>query len=147
MNIPILERLGVLGEVERIGVRKLAADFPAANERGFNVFEFSRSLGELPGYAFQVRRSEFDEILFRNTQAANVSTFEDTEVTAVDFQPEGVTVHARASDGAERDVRARYLVDASGRDTLLGANLKLKRRHPVHRSAAVFAHFTSVERR
>src|SRR2546423_1003715 len=48
MNIPILERLGVLGEVERIGVRKLAADFPAANERGFNVFEFSRSLGELP---------------------------------------------------------------------------------------------------
>ena len=51
MNIPILERLGVLEEVDRIGVRKPAADFPADNERGFNVFDFSKSLERLPGYA------------------------------------------------------------------------------------------------
>ena len=53
MNIPILERLGVLAEVDRIGVRKPAADFPADNERGFNVFDFSKSLERLPGYAYR----------------------------------------------------------------------------------------------
>ncbi len=59
MNIPILERLGVLAEVDRIGIRKPAADFPADNERGFNVFDFSKSLERLPGYAYQVKREQF----------------------------------------------------------------------------------------
>src|SRR5688572_1554142 len=80
MNIPILQRLGVLADVDRIGVRKPAADFPADNERGFNVFDFSRSLESLPGYAYQVKREEFDEILFRNAQRSGVTTCEDTEV-------------------------------------------------------------------
>src|SRR5215510_14165032 len=84
MNIPILERLGVLEEIDRIGVRKPAADFPADNERGFNVFDFSKSLEKLPGFAYQVKREEFDEILFRNTQRAGVSTYENTEVIAAD---------------------------------------------------------------
>jgi flavin-dependent dehydrogenase len=38
-------------------------------------------------------------------------------------------------------------VDATGRDTLLGSQLRLKRRNPAHQSAALFAHFRGVERR
>src|SRR6185295_11887956 len=49
--------------------------------------------------------------------------------------------------GAQRAVRARYVVDASGRQTLLGNQLKIKERNTRHRSAAVFAHFTGIERR
>ncbi|MBF8292086.1 MAG: monooxygenase FAD-binding protein, partial [Steroidobacteraceae bacterium] len=47
-NMPILERLGVLEDVRRIGILKLGADFPAANEQGFNVFRFSNALGSTP---------------------------------------------------------------------------------------------------
>jgi flavin-dependent dehydrogenase len=147
MNIPILQRLGVLAEVDRIGVRKPAADFPADNERGFNVFDFSRSLESLPGYAYQVKREEFDEILFRNSQRAGVTTSEDTEVIEAETSAEGARVRVRDAAGREREVRARYLIDASGRDTFLGNRLRLKQRHERHRSAAVFAHFTGVERR
>lgn len=147
MNIPILERLGVLAEVDRIGIRKPAADFPADNERGFNVFDFSKSLERLPGYAYQVKREQFDEILFRNSQRAGVDTREDTEVVGAETAGESVSVKVRDAAGETRTVRARYLIDASGRDTFLGARLKLKQRHSRHRSAAIFAHFTGVERR
>jgi flavin-dependent dehydrogenase len=147
MNIPILERLGVLAEVDRIGIRKPAADFPADNERGFNVFDFSKSLERLPGYAYQVKREEFDEILFRNAQRAGVSTHENTEVVAAETGSDSVAVTVRDSAGQTREVRGRYLIDASGRDTFLGTRLKLKQRHSRHRSAAIFAHFTGVERR
>ena len=147
MNIPILERLGVLAEVDRIGVRKPAADFPADNERGFNVFDFSKSLERLPGYAYQVKREEFDEILFRNAQRAGVSTYENTEVINATTTADSASVTVRNADGQTREVRARYLVDASGRDTFLGNSLRLKNRHSRHRSAAIFAHFTGVERR
>ena len=147
MNIPILERLGVLEEVDRIGVRKPAADFPADNERGFNVFDFSKSLEKLPGFAYQVKREHFDEILFRNAQRAGVSTYENTEVVAATTGGDSATVTVRDASGATREVRARYLIDASGRDTFLGTSLKLKQRHSRHRSAAIFAHFTGVQRR
>ncbi len=157
MNIPILERLGVLDAVERIGVRKPGADFPAANERGFNVFEFTRALGNPPTYAFQVQRADFDEILLRNAQAAGVCVHEQTEVLSVTFDADSGTsgsadsksamVEVRDDAGAVRQLRARYVVDASGRQTLLGTQLKLKERNRRHRSAAVFGHFTGIERR
>jgi flavin-dependent dehydrogenase len=38
-------------------------------------------------------------------------------------------------------------VDATGRDTLLGSQFRLKRKNPSHQSAALFAHFRGVERR
>jgi flavin-dependent dehydrogenase len=147
MNIPILQKLGVHAAVERIGVRKLAADFPAENERGFNAFDFSRSLEPQPAYSFQVKRAEFDEILFRNAQQAGVTTFEESTVAGVEFNEQAAIVGVRDAAGNARDVRTRYVVDASGRSTVLGAQLGLKRRHPRHRSAAVFAHFTGVVRR
>src|SRR3982750_4596983 len=147
MNIPILERLGVLAEVDRIGIRKPAADFPADNERGFNVFDFSKSLERLPGYAYQVKREQFDEILFRNSQRAGVATHEDSEVVSAETAADSVSVPVRDAAGATRVIRGRYLIDASGRDTFLGSRLKLKERHSRHRSAAIFAHFTGVERR
>ena len=148
MNIPILERLGVLAEVDRIGIRKPAADFPADNERGFNVFDFSKSLENLPGYAYQVKREEFDEILFRNCPARRAWHYENTEVLEThEPRADSVSVTVRDASGQTREVRARYLIDASGRDTFLGNQLKLKQRHARHRSAAMFAHFTGVERR
>ncbi len=147
MNIPILERLGVLDAVERIGIRKPGADFPASNERGFNVFEFTRALGNPPTYAFQVQRAQFDEILLRNAEAAGVQVRERTEVRTVAFDADSATVEVRDAAGEVRRLRARYVVDASGRQTLLGTQLKLKERSRRHRSAAVFAHFTGIERR
>lgn len=146
-NIPILERLGVLEEVAAIGVRKRGADFPAPNEAGFNVFRFDRALGDTPGYAFQVRRDEFDELLFRHAASGGVEAHDGVRVTAVEFTPDGIVARAEAEQGGSWTVRARYLVDATGRDTLLGRQLGLRRKHPRHRSAALYAHYRGVATR
>ena len=41
---------------------------------------------------------------------------------------------------------ARYLVDASGRDTFLAARLGIKRRNQKHTSAALYGHFRGARR-
>jgi len=146
-NLPILERLGVLGQVAAIGVRKRGADFPAANAEGFNVFRFDRALGDTPPYAFQVRRDEFDELLFRHAAAEGVQAHDGVRVTGVEFAPNCVVAHAATGEGEPWTVRARYLVDATGRDTLLGRQLGLRRKHPRHQSAALFAHYSGVATR
>ncbi len=146
-NMPILEELGVLEEVRSIGMLKLGADFPEQGDN-YRTYQFARSLGKTPPYAFQVKREDYDQILFRNAQRSGVDAREGVKVDKVEIQPDRSTfAHATAENGAKLTVRARYLVDASGRDTLLGNALKLKVKNQKHQSAAIFAHFKGVTRR
>lgn len=146
MNMPIIERLGLSERVRDIGVKKLGADFPADNERGYNVFSFDRCLNPTWPFAYQVRRDEFDKLLFDFAAESGARTEQGAKVTRVDFDADGATAQIATENGT-RTHRTRYVVDATGRDTLLGAQLRLKRRNPSHQSAALFAHFRGVERR
>ena len=150
MNLPILERLGVLEQVGAIGVFKPGADFPLQGDAdSTNVFRFERAIDPKFGHAYQVRREDFDQLLFRHAQANGVDARERVAVERVDFGDDDrpQLVHARDADGNALAFRPRYLVDASGRDTLLGSALKLKRRNRHHQSAAIFSHFSGVARR
>ena len=49
-------------------------------------------------------------------------------------------------DGTPRQWRARYLMDASGRDTLLAAKMGCKQKNEAHGSAAIFGHFLNARR-
>ncbi|MEJ0008024.1 MAG: NAD(P)/FAD-dependent oxidoreductase [Steroidobacteraceae bacterium] len=147
MNMPIFERLGVLEQVMATGRRKLGADFPAPNEAGYNVFRFARTLNPGTGYAVEIRREDLDLLLFNHAAACGAETHQETEVLSVAFAADSATARLRAADGTESDLTVDYVVDASGRNTLLGTALRLKRKHDAHQSAALFAHFAGVERR
>ena len=148
MNLPILERLGVLEQVRAIGTHKPGAEFPI-DDVNFNTFRFERAIDPQFGYAFQVKREEFDQLLFEHAKANGVDAREAVKVERIVFGADGRPCEAIATDasGATLRVRMRYLVDASGRDTLVGAQLKLKQKNMKHQSAAIFSHFTGVERR
>ena len=148
MNLPILERLGVLEQVRAIGVHKPGADFPVSDER-YNTFRFTRALDARIDHAFQVRRDQFDALLFRHAQAEGVDARERMKVERVEFGADGrpARVFARGADGQALEIAPRYLIDTTGRDTLLGNQLKLKRKNPRHQSAAIFSHFAGVARR
>ena len=150
MNLPILERLGVLEQVRQIGVHKPGADFPVQDDpSSVNVFRFDRALDPKFGYAFQVKREEFDHLLFRNALDSGVDARMRVVVDKVEFDAAGRarTVHARDADGEALTFAPRYLVDARGRDTFIGAKLKLKKKNALHQSAAIFSHFRGVTRR
>ncbi len=147
MNMPIFERLGLLDQVMAMGQRKLGADFPAPNALGYGVFRFTRTLNPGTGYAVHVRREELDQLLFNHAAACGAQTLEETQVLDIDFGAAGVSAQLRAADGTLSVLHADYVVDATGRDTLLGTALRLKRKDPHHQSAALFAHFAGVARR
>jgi len=138
----------VLEQVRAIGTHKPGAEFPV-DDVNFNTFRFERALDAQFGYAFQVKREEFDQLLFEHAKANGVDAREATKVERLVFDDDGrpTAAIATTATGETLHVRMRYLVDASGRDTLVGAQLKLKRKNPLHQSAAIFSHFTGVQRR
>lgn len=146
MNMPILQRLGAFEKVAAIGVHKRGADFPR-DDGGYNTFLFSNAYDAKFPHAFQVRRQDFDRVLFEHAREHGVDAREETKVERVAFEDDGsVRVEARDAAGTHA-FRPRYLVDASGRDAFLGGKLKLKRNNRRHQSAAVFSHFRGVARR
>ena len=150
MNLPILQRLGVLEQVKAIGVYKPGADFPLQDEmESVNVFRFDRALNPQFPYAYQVKREEFDHLLFRNAVDNGVDARMQVAVEKVDFGNDGrpALVHARDAQDQPLRFAPRYLVDASGRDTFRGSKLKLKQKNMAHQSAAIFSHFRGVTRR
>jgi flavin-dependent dehydrogenase len=158
MNLPILERLGVLEQVRAIGIHKPGAEFPVPNSApanggansvgDYNTFLFERAIAPRFGYAFQVRRADFDRLLFAHARANGVDARERNRVERVEFDGGRPSrVHARDEEGVPRVYAPRYVVDASGRDTVFGRQLGLKRKNPQHQSAAIFSHFRGVERR
>ena len=55
-------------------------------------------------------------------------------------------MQALLDDGASRTWRARFVVDASGRDTVLASKFKCKKKNPDHNSTALFGHFRNARR-
>jgi flavin-dependent dehydrogenase len=96
--------------------------------------------------AWQVRRSQLDEMLFRHAAALGAQTLEGCRVRRVDLDDDGATVQAVMEDGSARQWRTRFVVDASGRDTLMARQLGIKQRNPRHNSSAVFGHFSGATR-
>ena len=102
-NLPIFERLGVLEQVEAIGIKKPGADFNSNLEvSGHHQFHFSFALDKSQPYAYEVRRSEFDNLLLRNSAAKGAQVLEGVRVTRVDFPKGGdPVVHAVDEQGRE----------------------------------------------
>ncbi len=148
MNLPILDRLGVLEQVRAIGMIKYAAEFScAAAGSPVQAFRFAEAMDKDHPYAFQVRRSEFDALLFHNCREQGVSVHEGIKVKNVTFGPgEAHVVHAVDAGGGERTWEARFVVDASGRDTFLARRYGTKQRNGAHQSAAIFGHFDHLVR-
>jgi len=141
-NMAIFEEIGALEKLRALGRLKLGADFPR-DDGSYYTFRFDRALGDTPPYAFQVKREEMDRMLFEHARECGVDAREQATVERVEFDDDCVSAQVDAA-GAKTSLRARYLVDASGRDTFLGKQLKLVERSEKHQSAAMFAHYRNV---
>ena len=146
LNMPLFEKLGVAEEVHRIGMPKYGAELVSQWHAKPVHVDFANALDPSFPLTYQVRRSEFDQILFRNAARKGAKTIEGCRVTGVDFHPDGATVTARLEDGVEQRWQTRFVADASGRDTFLANRLGIKQRNRKHNSAALFGHFSGATR-
>lgn len=147
-NLPLFARLGVDAEIRAIGMEKWGAEFVSPWHGRGETFRFAEAWDNDPPHAYQVRRSEFDEILLRRAERCGVKVFECCRARHVELGDGSALarVDAESSDGARHAWSARFVIDASGRDTLLANQLGMKQRNARHNSAAMFAHFSGAER-
>lgn len=149
MSTPLFERLGVREQVEKIGMVKHGAEFVSPAKKESVTFDFADAWNADYPSTWQVRRSQLDEILFRNSGRKGAQTVEECRVTDVQFpkkKEEDVRVSAQMADGTKREWRARFFIDASGRDTFLSRRFDMKQRNHEHCTAAIFGHFENAKR-
>jgi flavin-dependent dehydrogenase len=147
MNLEHFEHLGVLDKIAAIGMIKRSAEFYTETSTvAEQTYSFADAFDKRYPFAYQVRRSEFDEILFRNAQQKGADLREGWRVTNVEFEKDAVALAVTDPEGQSNRITARYLVDATGRDTFLGGKFQIKRKNPKHTSAALYSHFRGARR-
>jgi FADH2 O2-dependent halogenase len=109
-------------------------------------------LGEFPPpgatqlHTYNVERDAFDTMLLRHAHEKGARVLQGVRVSRVLFEGDrAVGVRAQVQDGWERDLTARFVVDASGRRCLLANQLRLKRKDPVFNQYGIYSWFRNVE--
>lgn len=148
LNLPLFERLGVAEEVERIGVFKPGAEVVSDEHAQAATFRFDHNPYLSIDHSYHVMRADFDKLLLDNSFRLGATVLEGVRVTEIDLGGEGRSrITAVSPDGAPLHWFARFLVDASGRETLLLKHLGLKQVDKHNNTAAVYGHFRNVHRR
>ena len=88
---------------------------------------------------YQLDRGRFENALSRLLTERGIALLDGCKVQQVSLQPQSDTHHLRVLyEGTEREIRARWIVDASGRSTLLQRQLGLAKKTGHHANAAWF---------
>lgn len=145
LNMPLFEQLGCQPAIENVGLVKHGVQFHSMEHQASQTFSFADTWDGLPKYAYQVRRSEFDHALLQHARARGAEVIEECRAKDVRFENDKVVVEAKHGDGAV-SITARYLMDATGRDTFMASRLGIKRKNPKHTSAALYGHFRGAQR-
>jgi flavin-dependent dehydrogenase len=147
-NLALLDELGVADEIAALGMEKWGIEFVSPSHDHRTFLEFAQAWDKGMPMAYQVRRSEFDHVLFRNAARRGAEVIEGCRVRDVALRGDGTggIVTAQCEDGATVRYDARVVVDASGRDTFLANKLGAKVKNKEHNSSALYGHFANAER-
>jgi flavin-dependent dehydrogenase len=147
----VLAAIGADTLVRQAGFpQKWGATFVLGDGRAERHADFSASREVSTPQTWQVPRATFDNLLLRHAEASGVLVHERHRVLGVGFDADGVTAlvqDERAEDGRQqRHVRARVIVDASGRGSLLSRKFDLRIDEPRLANVAIFSHYSGVPR-
>ena len=98
-------------------------------------------------YTYHVNRETFDLLLLKHAEKCGATIYEGVRVNRVHFDPDAPV---RVEFGIGRktfEVSAHMVVDASGRKTFLGNQLRLRVRDPVFDQFALHTWFDDYDRR
>jgi 1H-pyrrole-2-carbonyl-[peptidyl-carrier protein] chlorinase len=145
----VFKEIGFLEVMEREGfIKKYGAAWHPPTSTG----EFDIEFGEFPqegieqDYTYHVDRRKFDLLLLKHAEGLGTKIYQGVQVIKVLFEDNrAVGVRIRVAD-KEIDLSSKIVVDASGRNTLLGRQLDLKLKDPIFDQYAVHAWFENVEK-
>ena len=146
---PLWDRLGVTKEIEEAGfVVKQGINFGMFNQPEQVVLRTA----EYPDYfqrpyTYHVERAKFDEILLDNAASKGADVRQEWTVADVIMDGDrAVGVMAGPNGEPPREIRARVVVDASGRNCLLSRKLGWRKPDPALNKVSHYAHFRHAQR-
>ena len=151
-SMQTFDRLGVREKLDAAFMPKYGGEIAAACGTKGVKFYFKDGFRSQRDRAYQVTRSDFDKVLLDHSRENGAEVREETEVERMEFANDHVDLYW-VDRTSQRDVptnrgqiRARYLLDCSGRQTMLGGLFDLKRTYDHLRKFSVFAHYENVDR-
>ena len=158
-------RLGLHEKFSSAGfLKKYGGEIMGACSDTGTKFYFKDGYRSQTDHAYQVTRSDFDKVLLDHAAESGAQVHEQTLVSDVIFQDQEVTLSyksvrdptesARYADrtsqrdvpATEGEIQARYLVDASGRTSVLGRQFKIKKTYQHLQKLSIFAHYKGLWR-
>jgi flavin-dependent dehydrogenase len=139
-------RLGLHEKFSRAGfMKKFGGEIVGACSETGSKFYFKDGYRSQTDHAYQVTRGDFDKLLLDHAVECGAEIREETSVDRVEFSNEDVELGVK-SNGSSESVRARYLIDASGRTSVLGRQFKIKKTYDHLQKLSIFAHYDGVWR-
>ncbi|MFZ4763726.1 MAG: NAD(P)/FAD-dependent oxidoreductase [Roseimicrobium sp.] len=144
-----LEKLGVLDQMKELGfVQKLSVQFVNQDGQQSRPFYFFQHNDHPSSYTWQVERSRFDEMLWKNAISKGVETKDSTRVlrTIQDESGAVVGVVARTDDGPEVEYRAPITMDCTGREAFWQSKNQWRVRDPELNKIALWTYWKGAKR-
>src|SRR5499427_8144112 len=139
-------RLGLHEKFLRAGfIKKYGGEIIGACSDSGTKFYFKDGYRSQTDHAYQVTRGDFDKVLLDHARESGAEVREQTAVERVEFSEDCVVLSVR-SNGSANSIRARYLVDASGRTSVLGRQFQIKKTYDHLQKLSIFAHYDGVWR-
>jgi flavin-dependent dehydrogenase len=140
-------RLGLHEKFLRAGfIEKFGGEMCGACSDDGVKFYFEDGYGSQTDRSYQVTRAEFDKLLLDHSAESGAEVHEETAVESIIFSHDDVALSLRAKSSGPREIRARYVIDASGRNSILANKFRLKKNYEHLQKISIFAHYDGVER-
>ena len=142
-------RLGLHEKFARAGfMEKFGGEMYGACGGDGVKFYFEDGFRSQTDRSYQVTRADFDKLLLDHAAESGAEVREETGVEQVDFSTDGVTlkISGGRSNGEASAIHARYIIDASGRNSILAVKFKLKKNYEHLQKVSVFAHYDGMTR-
>ncbi len=144
-SMSALDRLGIRDRMPPIGVPKHGGEVATACGQRAVKFYFEDGFRLEQRQAYQVERSVFDQVLLDRAREVGAEVREQTHVEQMTFTDMEVGLSVRGAAGSET-IRAKYLLDCSGRSSVVGQHFDLKVTYPHLQKFSCFAHYEGVQR-
>jgi flavin-dependent dehydrogenase len=145
-SLTAFDRLGVREKLDRSFMPKHGGEIVSACGSKGVKFYFKDGFRSRRDRSYQVTRSEFDQLLLDHSRENGAEVREETNVKNIIPEKDRVRLEIDTIDGAASTIECRYLLDCSGRQTVVGNFFKLRHSYDHLQKFSVFAHYENVDR-
>ena len=141
-----LEEAGFLDVLQKQGYQeKFGAKFVNSEQQVMD-FNFANQFGNGRTWTWQVKRADFDKVLADEVERMGVPIAYETAVTAIKFDGTNSVTTVVEKNGTERNIEARFIVDASGYGRVIPRLFNLDKPSHLAPRKAFFTHIEDSRR-